>query len=432
MNKVKDIEFLRIAQSVAREKNIKEDSVFEAMEQAILVSCRKKFGTQNEIICNIERKTGQINIFRKMEVVAEVENHFNQISVADAREQNPEIEVGGHILEELPPIDLSRISAQSAKQVIVQKIRDAERDKQYEEYKNRTGDIIIGVVKKAEYGNYSIDVGGVDLFLPRENVIKNESFRINERVKAYISKVEKNDRGPQIYLSRTDNQFLAKLFAAEVPEIYDGVIQIKAIAREPGSRAKIAVYTTDPSIDAVGSCVGVRGSRVQVITKELQDEKIDIVEWSQELGTFVVNALSPAEVSKIILDEENSRIEVVLPSDQLSLAIGRRGQNVRLASQLVGLKIDVMTEDEESKRRIEEFKSISELFARTLDVEEVLSQLLAAEGFTSVEQIAEVSISDLESIEGFDEDLAAELSKRANDHINKKKNQAVEERKKDN
>jgi N utilization substance protein A len=420
-------EILLIADSVAREKGIMRDAVIEAMEQAIQVAGRRKYGHEHNIHAEIDKKTGEIKLFRELEVVENVEDTFKQILLSDALLKDENIELGGKIYDPLPPIDLGRVAAQTAKQVIIQKVRDAERERQYEDFKNRVGEIANGTIKRIEYGNITVDLGRAEAILERRSMIFNETFRQNDRIRAYIQYVRRENKGPQIFLSRTCNEFLAKLFTQEVPEIYDNVIEIKSVAREPGSRAKMAVYSRDSNIDPVGSCVGVRGTRVQAVMNELQGEKIDIIQWSSEPATYVVNALAPAEVSKVVIDEDRRRIEVVVPGEQLSLAIGRRGQNVRLASQLTGWSIDVLTEDEESKRRVEEFNNISQLFVNALDVEEVLAQLLAAEGFTSIEEIAYININELVSIEGFDEGLSQELQNRALNYLESLKNEQRKE-----
>ena len=410
-------EILQIVDAVAREKGIQRESVIEAMENAIQIAGRRKYGHEHEICAEIDRKTGEVRLFRELEVVENVEDYLTQISLGDAKEKDPSIELGGKILEPLPPIDLGRVAAQTAKQVIVQRVREAERDKQYNDFKDRKGEIANGVVKRIEYGNVVVDFGGVESILPRDAQIRSEQFRQGDRIRAYIEDVRRENKGPQIFLSRTHPQFMARLFAQEVPEVYDGIIEIKAVARDPGSRAKIAVLSHDSNIDPVGSCVGVRGARVQAVITELQGEKIDIIEWSADPAGFVVNALSPAEVAKVVIDEDRRRIEVVVPDSQLSLAIGRRGQNVRLASQLVGWNIDVLSEDDESKRRVEEFHAVSQLFIDTLNVEEVIAQLLATEGFTTAEEVAYVPIDEMASIEGFDEDIANALRQRARDYL---------------
>jgi N utilization substance protein A len=386
--------------------------VLQAMEQAIQKAGRSKYGQEYDIRAEIDRKNGEIRLMRFREVADPVENDATQIPLADAKRLNPEAEVGDFITDPLPPIDFGRIAAQTAKQVIVQKVRDAERQRQFNEYKDRVGEIVNGLVKRVEFGNVIVDLGRAEAILRRDELLPRESFRQGERVRAYIYDVRQEVRGPQIFLSRTHPQFMAKLFAQEVPEIYDGIIEIRAVARDPGSRAKIAVISNDSGIDPVGACVGMRGSRVQAVVAELQGEKIDIIPWSQDPATFVVNALAPAEVAKVVMDEEQRRIEVVVPDDQLSLAIGRRGQNVRLASQLTGWDIDILTEAEESERRQEEFRTRSKMFIDALDVDDVIAHLLVTEGFTSVEEVAFVPLNELAGIEGFDETVAGELQQR--------------------
>ncbi|HEY0835003.1 MAG TPA: transcription termination factor NusA [Azospirillum sp.] len=407
------MELLQVADAVAREKNIDRDEVLEAMEQAIQKAGRSKYGHEHDIRARIDRKTGDIHLARYIEVVDTVENEATQVSLAQAQRRKPDTKAGDLIVDPLPPIDFGRIAAQTAKQVIVQKVRDAERKRQFNEYKDRVGEIVNGLVKRVEYGNVTVDLGRAEAILRRDELLPREHFKNGDRVRAYIYDVREEARGPQIFLSRTHPMFMAKLFAQEVPEIYDNIIEIKAVARDPGSRAKLAVLSHDSSIDPVGACVGMRGSRVQAVVGELQGEKIDIIPWNDDAATFVVNALAPAEVAKVVLDEENNRIEVVVPDDQLSLAIGRRGQNVRLATMLTGWDIDIMTEAEESERRSEEFRSRSQLFIDALDVDDVIAHLLVAEGFTTVEEIAFVDTEELAEIEGFDEDVAAELKQRA-------------------
>src|SRR6187399_2040665 len=382
------LELLQIADAVAREKSIDRSIVIAAMEDAIAKAARARYGSETDVHAEIDAKKGELRLSRHMLVVEQVENSSNQISLADAQRPNPGAQVGDTIADTLPPLEYGRIAAQSAKQVIVQKVREAERDRQYQEFKDRIGDISNGVVKRVEYGSVIVDLGRGEAIIRRDEMLPREVFRNGDRVRAYIYDVRQETRGPQIFLSRTHPQFMAKLFAQEVPEIYDGIIEIKAVARDPGSRAKIAVVSRDSGVDPVGACVGMRGSRVQAVVGELQGEKIDIIPWSQDPATFVVNGLAPAEVSKVVMDEEQRRIEVVVPDDQLSLAIGRRGQNVRLASQLTGWDIDIMTENEESERRSEEFKTRSQLFIDALDVDDVIAHLLVAEGFSSVEEIA--------------------------------------------
>ncbi len=420
-------DLLYIADAVAREKGIERESVLEAMENAIQIAGRKKYGYEHQIRAEIDHKTGEVRLFRERTVTENVEDYGTQISLEDAREKTPGIELGGVVSEPLPPIDLGRVAAQTAKQVIVQKVREAERNKQYEEYKDRKGEIANGVVKRVEYNSVIVDLGRAEAVILRDGQIRNETFRAGDRIRAYIEDVRQEAKGAQIFLSRSHPMFMAKLFAQEVPEVYDGVIEIRAVARDPGSRAKIAVYSNDSNIDPVGSCVGVRGARVQAVINELQGEKIDIIEWAADPATFVVNALAPAEAVKVVIDEDKHRIEVVVPDEQLSLAIGRRGQNVRLASQLSSWNIDVLTEDDESKRRVEEYHALTQLFMESLNVEEMIAQLLASEGFTSVEEVAYVAVEDMASIEGFDEDVAAELQKRARDYLEQQAAQ-VEER----
>ncbi|HLZ66854.1 MAG TPA: transcription termination factor NusA [Aliidongia sp.] len=406
-------ELLLVADTVARDKGIERDEVLEAMEQAIQKAGRSKYGQEYDIRAEIDRKTGEIKLMRFREVADPIENEATQMSLEEAQLHDPSAQVGDFITDPLPPIDFGRIAAQTAKQVIVQRVRDAERQRQYREFKDRIGEIVNGLVKRVEFGNVVVDLGRAEAMLRRDELLPRETFRQGERVRAYIYDVRPEIRGPQIFLSRTHPQFMAKLFAQEVPEIYDGIIEIRAVARDPGSRAKIGVISNDSSIDPVGACVGMRGSRVQAVVAELQGEKIDIIPWSQDPATFVVNALAPAEVAKVVMDEEQRRIEVVVPDDQLSLAIGRRGQNVRLASQLTGWDIDILTEAEESERRTAEVQSRSALFIEALDVDDVIAHLLVNEGFTSVEEVAYVQLDELAGIEGFDEDVASELQSRA-------------------
>jgi len=408
-------ELLQVADAVAREKMIEREEVLEAMEQAMSKAGRAKYGQEKDIRATIDRRNGEVRLSRWTEVVeAEpVENEENQIPVRIAVKIKPGIAVGEFIVDPLPPIDFGRIAAQTAKQVIVQRVREVERRKQFDEYKDRVGEIINGVVKRTEYGNLMVDLGRAEALLRRDETIPREAFRNGDRVRAYIYDVREEQRGPQIFLSRTHPGFLAKLFAQEVPEIYDGIIEIKAVARDPGSRAKMAVISRDQSIDPVGACVGMRGSRVQAVVAELQGEKIDIIPWSQDQPTFIVNALAPAEVSKVVLDDEGRRVEVVVPDDQLSLAIGRRGQNVRLASQLTRYDVDILTEAEESERRQADYSKRTGLFVEGLDVDDVIAGLLVTEGFSTLEEIVEIEDEELAEIEGFDENVAAELKRRA-------------------
>src|ERR1017187_1007162 len=416
------LELLQIVDAVAREKSIDRSIVLASMEDAMQKAARSRYGQETEVRADINPKTGEIRFSRLLLVVEQIENDATQIALADAHKKNPSAQIGDWIAESLPPFDFGRIPAQSSKQVLVQKIREAERDKQYDVYKDRIGEIINGVVKRVEYGNVVVDLGGSgagEAVVRRDEMIPREMFRPGDRIRAYVYDVRREQRGPQIFLSRTHPQFTAKLFAQEVPEIYDGIVEVKAVARDPGSRAKIAVISRDSSVDPVGACVGMRGSRVQAVVNELQGEKIDIIPWSPDIATFVVNALAPAEVAKVVLDEDKERIEVVVPDQQLSLAIGRRGQNVRLASQLTGWDIDILTEQEESERRHAEFESRTKIFVEALNLDEVVGQLLASEGFGSIEELALVDQKELASIEGFDDDTARELQERAKEYLDK-------------
>jgi N utilization substance protein A len=413
------LELLQIADAVAREKAIDRGIVIAAMEDAIQKAARSRYGSETEVRAEINPKTGEMRLSRLLLVVDLVENDSAQIALDDAKRRNPSAQVGDYIAEALPPLEYGRIAAQSAKQVIVQKVREAERDRQYQEYKDRIGDIVNGVVKRVEYGNVVVDLGRGEAIVRRDEMLPRETFRNGDRIRAFIYDVRREPRGPQIFLSRTHPQFMAKLFAQEVPEIYDGIVEVKAVARDPGSRAKIAVISRDSSVDPVGACVGMRGSRVQAVVNELQGEKIDIIPWTADPANFVVNALAPAEVAKVVLDEEKQRMEVVVPDQQLSLAIGRRGQNVRLASQLTGWDIDIVTEQEESEHRQAEFEKRTKLFIEALNVDEVVGQLLASEGFTSVEDLVAVDEKELAGIEGFDEDTARELQARAQEYLTK-------------
>lgn len=407
------LELLQIADAVAREKVIDKRIVLAAMEDAIQKAARSRYGLETNVRAEINPKTGEIRLSRLLEVVDQIENDSTQIGVEDARRKNPAAQPGDFIAETLPPMDFGRIAAQSAKQVIVQKVREAERDRQYDEFKDRIGDIVNGLVKRVEYGNVVVDLARAEAIIRRDELLPRETFKPGDRVRAYVYDVRREQRGPQIFLSRTHPMFMAKLFGQEVPEIYDGIIQVKAVARDPGSRAKIAVHSRDSSIDPVGACVGMRGSRVQAVVNELQGEKIDIIPWSPDAANFIVNALAPAEVVKVVLDEDAERIEVVVPDEQLSLAIGRRGQNVRLASQLTGWNIDILTEAEESERRQKEFHERTRLFIDALNVDEVVAQLLVTEGFRKVEELAYVDLGELSGIEGFGADTAQEIQSRA-------------------
>jgi len=422
------LELLQTAEAVAREKMIDPSLVVEAMEESLARAAKSRYGSEMDIRVSIDRKTGRATFTRVRTVVTEeeVENYQAEMTVEQAKQYMENPEIGQQYIEEIPPVDMGRIAAQSAKQVILQKVREAERDRQYEEFQDRAGTIINGVVKREEYGNVVVDVGRGEAILRRTEKIGRESYRPNDRIRCYIKDVRRETRGPQIFLSRTDPMFMAELFKMEVPEIYEGIIEIKSVARDPGSRAKIAVFTTDTTIDPVGACVGMRGSRVQAVVNELQGEKIDIIPWNEDQPTFLVNALQPAEVSKVVLDEEAGKIEVVVPEEQLSLAIGRRGQNVRLASQLTNLDIDIMTEAEESSRRQKEFEDRTQLFIETLDVDEFFAQLLVSEGFASLEEVAYVEIDELLVIDGVDEDTAQELQTRAREFLEEQANNALE------
>ena len=422
------LELLQTAEAVAREKMIEPELVIQAMEDSLARAAKSRYGAEMDIRVNIDRKTGRATFARVRTVTEEdlIENHHAQITLKQAADYLREPKIGDEIIDEVPPVELGRIAAQSAKQVILQKVREAERDRQFEEFKDRKGTIINGQVKREEYGNIIVDIGRGEAILRRNEKIGRESYRPNDRIRAYIKDVRREARGPQVFLSRTDPQFMAELFKMEVPEIYDGIIEIKAVARDPGSRAKIAVISYDNSIDPVGACVGMRGSRVQAVVNELQGEKIDIIPWNQDQATFLVNALQPAEVSKVVIDEENGKITVVVPDEQLSLAIGRRGQNVRLASQLTALDIDIMTESDESARRQAEFAERTKLFIDTLDIDEMMAQLLVSEGFTNLEEVAYVDTEELLSIDGFDDATAGELQARARDYLEAANNKALE------
>ena len=413
------LELLQIADSVAREKMIDPDLVLQAMEESYAKAAKSKYGAELDIRAFIDRKSGELEMTRVRVVVegTEAENMYTEMTVEEAKAHKEDPSVGDLIIDKLPPMDFGRIGAQSAKQVILQKVREAERDRQYEEFKDRQGEIINGLVKRVEYGNVIVDVGRGEAVCRRDQLVNREMFRNGDRIRAYIKEVRSEMRGPQVFLSRTAPEFMAELFKMEVPEIYDGIIEIKAVARDPGSRAKIGVISFDNSIDPVGACVGMRGSRVQAVVNELGGEKIDIIPWNEDAPTFLVNALQPAEVSKVVLDEDAERIEVVVPDEQLSLAIGRRGQNVRLASQLTGLDIDIMTETDESERRQKEFEERSQLFMDTMNVDEVVAQLLVSEGFSSLEEVAYVETDELLMIEGFDQDTVSELQARARESL---------------
>ncbi len=411
---------LQVAANVAREKNLDDKEIFSAMEQALEKAARVKYGQDRDIRVTIDRENGDIKLNSYLQVVEKVniEDEKNQISLKEAKKINPNILIDEFVIEKLPPFDFGRVAAQNAKGVIIQKVREADKSKQYQEFKDKVGELAIGIVKRIEFGNVIVDLGKGEALLRREELIPREVFKNGDRIRSYIYDVRQDTKGYQVFLSRTHPQFLAKLFLQEVPEIYEGIIQIKSVARDPGSRAKISVFTNDSTIDPVGACVGMRGSRVQAVVNELQGEKIDIVMWSENQATFLANAIAPAEVSKIFLFEEKNKIEVVIPEDQLSLAIGRKGQNVKLASTLTNLEIDILTEDEEAERRQEEFKIKTDLFIKTLDVEDVIAQLLVTEGYVSIDSLVNESVSNLEKIEGFDNNLAQELIQRAKNYVN--------------
>jgi len=423
-------ELLAIADAVAREKLIDRGIVIEAMEDAIQRAARARYGAENDIRAKLDPVTGDLRLWRVVEVVEEVDDYFKQVDLKGAQKLKADAQIGDFIVDPLPPIEFGRIAAQAAKQVIFQKVRDAERERQYEEFKDRASEVITGIVKRVEFGHVVVDLGRAEGVIRRDQQIPREMVRVGDRIRSLILSVRREARGPQIFLSRAHPDFMKKLFAQEVPEIYDGIIEIKAAARDPGSRAKIGVISHDSSIDPVGACVGMKGSRVQAVVQELQGEKIDIIPWSEDLATFVVNGLQPATVSRVVIDEEEARIEVVVPDDQLSLAIGRRGQNVRLASQLTNSQIDILTEADASEKRQREFVERSEMFQTELDVDETLAQLLVAEGFTTLEEVAYVNAEEISAIDGFDEDLAAELQSRAAEALERREAAAREERRK--
>lgn len=410
-------EIIQIAESVAREKGINMDLVLTAMEDAIEVAGRRKYGHEQNIKAEINKKSGEVKLFRVIDVVEEPENLVTEISLDDANERNPGLSIGDQIMEPLPPIDLGRVAAQSAKQIIIQKVRDAEREKQYEDFKDRSGEILGGIVKRIEFGDIVVDLGRTEAVIKRDQQIKSEMFKVNDRIRAYVYKVERLQRGPQIFLSRTHNDFLAKLMELEIPEVYEGQIEIKAIARDPGSKAKVAVYSTDPTIDYVGSCIGMKGNRIKAVTNELSGEKIDVISWSGDLSRLIINAMTPAEISKVVIHEDRKAVETIVTNEQFSLAVGRRGQNVRLASQLTGWHIEIMTDEQESKRRVEEFKHTTDLFTQTLDIDEMSAQILVSEGYSSIEQIASSDAEVIESIESFDQEFANKITEKANMHI---------------
>ncbi len=420
------LDIMDVAKNIAKEKGIDELEVIEAMESAIAKAGRTKYGFELDIRAHVDKKTGRIGLYRYQEVVKDLETipmeeRVNKVNQSSLPKDNRSLNVGDFLKEELPPLDFGRIAVQTAKQVIFQKVKEAEKIMQFNEFKDKIGEIVNGIVKRVEYGNLIVDLGKGEAILRREELLNREVFRRSDRIRAYINEVKHDLKGPQIFLSRAHNNFLVKLFFQEVPEIYDGIIEVKSVARDPGSRAKIAVFTKEKSIDPVGACVGMRGSRVQAVVNELQGEKIDIVLWSEDVATFVVNALGPAEVDKVIIEEDLKKIDVIVPDEQLSLAIGRKGQNVRLASALTGWSIDILTTSQESDRRNEEFKNLSQKFINFLDVDEVIAHLLVTEGFTSINEVSMVSLEELNSIEGFDENLSKELIQRAKSCVEKER-----------
>ena len=423
-------ELLQIAEAVARDKSIEQELVIDAMEQAIQTAAKKKYGQELDIKAEIDRKSGKIKISRVLEVVEIIENPSLQVTLEQGKFIDKDAKVGNIISDPLPPIDFGRVAAQTAKQVIVQKVKEADKERQYIEFKDKKGQTVNGIVKRVEYGNIFLDLGKAEAYMRKDDTIPREAFRPGDRTRAFITDVKKDINGPQIFLSRTCNEFMAALFTQEVPEIYDGIIKINSVARDPGSRAKIAVFSNDKTIDPVGACVGMRGSRVQAIVNELQGEKIDIIPWSEDPASFIVNTLSPAEVTKVVLDEENKKVEVIVPDDQLSLAIGRRGQNVRLASHVSKWEISILTEGAESERRQKEIKKETKILIDALVIDEVIAHLLVSEGFKNIETVAYVPIEELKSIEGFDENLAEELKNRAISYIEEKEEEYDKERKK--
>ncbi|MDR1375502.1 MAG: transcription termination factor NusA [Holosporaceae bacterium] len=420
-------ELLQISDAVAREKGLEKEKILEAMEGALQKAARSKYGHEHDIRVTIDRKTGEVSILKCVTVKDTVENEITEISVDEAKKMDPGAGIDQVFSMKLPPLNFGRVAAQVGRQTIVQRIREAEREKQFEEFKDKTGEIISGVVKRAEFSSVTLDIGRTEAIIKRDQLIPKENFRVGDRVRAYIADVSREAKGPQVFLSRTHPKFIEKLFMQEVPEIYDGVIEIKAIARDPGSRAKMAVYTADTNIDPIGACVGVRGSRVQAIIQELQGEKIDIILWSDDPVTFAVNALAPAEISKVVVDEENRKFEVLAPDNQLSLAIGRRGQNVRLASQLIGWNVTVVSETEAIEKSNQEYHARSKMFMDMLDCDEVIAHLLVTEGFANVEELADTSKEELASIKGFDETVAEELISRAKNYIANKEKETLAE-----
>ena len=409
-----NVEILQVADAVAREKSVDRELVLEAMEQALKTAARRTYPGKN-VEAIIDRETGEIKLFHVRTVVEddEVEEEENHLTLAQAKELDAKSEIGSEFRDPLPPIELGRIAAQTAKQVINQKIREAERERVIEEYEPRVGELITGIVKRVERGNVYVDLGRGEAVMYREDLLPRETFRQGDRVRAYLREVRNQPKGPLVFVSRSDAGMVLRLFEQEVPEIQDGTVAIQAIARDPGSRSKIAVISTDPSIDPVGACVGMRGARVQAVVNELHGEKIDIIEWTEDPAAFVVNALAPAEIERVLVDEATNTIEVAVSEENLAIAIGRRGQNVRLASELSGWNIELISSGEEKERRHEEAAKAKEIFQQGLDVDEEFATVLVNEGFYSLEELAYCSVEDITAIEGLDEDIAQELQKRA-------------------
>jgi N utilization substance protein A len=422
-----NIEILQIAEAVAKEKGLSRDIIISSMERAIESAGRKKYGQENNIKAEINQSNGSVRLYRIFDVVDVPQNIYTEISLKDAQQRYKEdIEIGELIIQELPPIDLGRVASQNAKQVIIHEIRSAEKEKEYEDFKGRIGEVITGVVKRIEFGNVIVDLGRTEAIIKKDHLLKTDSYRINDRIKSYIKDIKRDNINPQIQLSRTDDMMVAKLFEIEVPEIEEKIIEIKGVVRDPGSRAKIAVFSKESGLDALGSCIGIKGSRVKAVINELNGEKIDVVNWDANLAKYAINSLAPAKIDKVIIDEESHKIEVIVQEDQLSMAIGRQGQNVRLASKLLGWNIDILTDSEESKRKLEIFKRTTGILVGELGLDETLAQLLAAEGFTSIEEIANIELSELLSIEGIEEDIAIDIIERANESYNSKVNKIID------
>lgn len=414
-------EILQVADMVAKEKGIERDDILDAMEQAVLKTAQMKYGDGSKLEAHIDRKTGEIEIFRLMEIVEGTPRSGKEISLLDAQKQSCDAKVGGIYKDKLPPLDFGRVAAQVARTVIVQKVQLAERNKQYADFSEKVGEIITGTVKRVEYSSVILDIGSTEGVLRKTDTIPHENFKVGERVKVYLAGLNRDQNAPLLNLSRTCPEFMQKLFEQEVPEVYDGIVTIKSVARDPGSKAKVAVMTKEPNLDPVGACVGIKGARVQAIVDELKGEKIDVVNWSENPAIFIVNSLAPAEVSKIIMEETGDKVTAVVPDKQLSVAIGRRGQNVRLASKLTGWMVSVTTEAQETENRNAENARLLKYFMNGLDIDEMIAQLLISEGYYSMAEIAASSVEKLASIRGFDEDIASELQQRASAYIDKKK-----------